>query len=155
MPFRLLLISGVPATGKTAFGDWLQNEKSFLHLDIEKIQKIPDVNDLIKLSRPVVMTWGFDPQQKELQIVGGLKNLGVSLWWFTAETSIAREFFMRRGGDVRLFDYQMSRLRQESGKIEELWSPNIVETLNSAGYLPRETIYQRILETLYRSRSEQ
>ncbi len=33
---RAVLISGLPATGKTCFGEWLASDRGFQHLDLEK-----------------------------------------------------------------------------------------------------------------------
>ncbi len=147
--YPLLLISGIPATGKTTFGHWLQNEKSFRHFDVEETQLIPDMNAMRMLNCPVVLTWGFRPDERELSIVEHLKNQGFSAWWFSAETPVARDFFVRRRGiPVAYFDIQMSLINQEWEKIARLFSPNIIVTLSREGYLSPDLIYQRIAADL-------
>jgi tRNA uridine 5-carbamoylmethylation protein Kti12 len=33
--YPLWLICGIPCSGKTTFGNWLRDQKAFLHLDLE------------------------------------------------------------------------------------------------------------------------
>jgi hypothetical protein len=151
--YPILLISGAPSTGKTTFGNWLQETKSFIHVDIEKTQCIPTPGLLNGWSQAqgVVLTWGFFPGDAELGIIALLKSRGVSVWWFTAESDIAREDFVRRGSDVKLFDFQMPAIEREWEKIEKLFSPNTIPTLSREGHMTCELIYRTKMTNLGRA----
>src|SRR5215204_99584 len=113
----LLLLSGIPASGKTNFGRWLASEKSFIHYDVEHDQTsgrlagagllrpwyacfqtgdaLPLVEALRNSNRPIVWDWGFPVQS--LPIVEVMKRAGFTLWWFDADPSTARAAFLARG----------------------------------------------------------
>jgi hypothetical protein len=99
MPFGdVLLISGVPASGKTHFGAWLERTKGFIHIDYEKeMPRLkreglwptwagflssrnakPFVEALRALGSPVVWDWGFPPEA--IAAVGTLKREGFQIW---------------------------------------------------------------------------
>src|SRR5216117_1257584 len=113
-PLDILLISGVPAAGKSHFGAWLERSHSYLHLDVERegrlakygledawaacfnaLQAEPLVSALMKLGPPVVLDWGFPPRW--LSVVRLLKSAGVVIWWFDADHAAARKAFIARG----------------------------------------------------------
>ena len=78
LPRGSLLLAGVPATGKSSFGNWLEEEKSYFHLDFDEediiqqrgfgreqdllwhqYQTEPLLQTLIARHQPIVLTWGF------------------------------------------------------------------------------------------------
>jgi hypothetical protein len=95
---QITLVSGVPGSGKTYFGDWLQAEKGFLHIDMEAFQgstahqiwntalrtgNLPLFLDHLRGRSPnVVLTWGFHPNN--FPLVRALRDAGVVAWYFTA-----------------------------------------------------------------------
>jgi hypothetical protein len=66
----------------------------------------------------------------DLQVVADLKKAGVRIWWFEADEARARERFIARADvSIHVFDAQMKRIKNNRGKIEELFQPNILTTL--------------------------
>ena len=143
---KILLVAGTPASGKTSFGDYLQDKKHFLHVDIEAFEgsylhsvwvaslKLKDMslflNTLKERTPNAVLSWGF--HLDDLQIVADLKRAGVKLWWFEADEARARERFVARNGvALEVFEAQMKRIRNNRAKIEELFQPNLLKTLRS------------------------
>jgi len=141
---KILLVAGTPASGKTSFGDYLREKKDFLHVDIEAFEgsylhsvwvaalKLKDMslflNTLKERNPNAVLTWGF--HLDDLQIAADLKRGGVRLWWFEADEARAREKFIKRGGaSIDVFEAQMKRIKNNRGKIEDLFQPNILKTL--------------------------
>ena len=137
-------MAGTPASGKTCFGDYLRDKKHFLHVDIEEFDgsylhsvwlaavKLKEMslflNTLKERTHNAVLTWGF--HLDDLQVVADLKKAGVRTWWFEADEARARERFIARGGgSIDVFDAQMKRIKNNRGKIEELFQPNILTTL--------------------------
>ena len=77
-----LLISGIPASGKSSFCRWLEEKKGFLHFDVEKLGVLdryglatawatvydastsaaPFVQALDRFNRPVAIDWSFPPE---------------------------------------------------------------------------------------------
>src|SRR5437867_10174193 len=95
-----LLISGVPATGKTWLGNWLSETQGYAHIDAEKHQGADldrtnlhcEWNELLgterannfliaakRLKRPLVVNWGF--RMKFLGVAAALQEAGVEIWW--------------------------------------------------------------------------
>ena len=139
-------MAGTPASGKTSFGDYLRDKKHFLHVDIEAFvgsyfhsvwqaaRRLEDVSlflDTLKEhSANTVLSWGF--HLDDVKIAADLKRAGVKLWWFEADEARSRERFIARGGvSTDLFDAQMKRIKENRGKINELFQPNILTTLKS------------------------
>jgi hypothetical protein len=86
----------------------------------------------------------------DLQIVADLKRAGVRLWWFEADEARARERFISRGADsIEVFEAQMKRIKNNRGKIEELFQPNILTTLRSDN---RCMTFREIFDAIRRSR---
>ncbi|HUU16595.1 MAG TPA: hypothetical protein VMW72_05555 [Sedimentisphaerales bacterium] len=160
----ILLISGVPGVGKSYFGTWLEKEKNFLHLDVEKDGRLEKftlnqdwlncfktsqaeafVGRLQNLGRLVVLNWGFPTQF--LYVVQAMKTAGVQIWWFDADYTIARNVFLKRGDvPVQAFDNQVANIMRDREQIESIFSPNILKTLqNDGNHLAPDKIYDHIL----------
>ena len=161
---KVILVAGTPASGKTSFGDYLRDKKHFLHVDIEEFEgsyfhavwaaalRLKDVslflNTLKERSHNTVLSWGF--HLDDLQIVADLKRAGVRLWWFEADEVRARERFISRSADsIDLFEAQMKRIKNNRGKIEELFQPNMLTTLRSDN---RCMTFREIFDAIRRSR---
>ena len=164
-----LLISGIPASGKSTFCRWLEEKKGFLHLDVEK----PGVLDrhglatawgalfdastsaapffvqaLDGLKRPAVIDWGFPPEC--LNTVRKLSEAGVMLWWFAADWDIARrKFQLRRYPHVQAFDIQIRKIEADLQEINALFRSHVEYALPSTGiYTPPGKIWDSMLDTL-------
>src|SRR6516164_1721641 len=96
---QVLLIGGIPATGKSYFCRWLAREHGFIHVEVDKptspeAQRFLAVLDaccrartmttakasLATLEPRLVVDWGFPPEQ--LPVIEKLKDAGAQLWWF-------------------------------------------------------------------------
>jgi len=163
-----LLISGIPASGKSTFCRWLEEKKGFLHLDVEKPGVLdryglatawatlfdastlaaPLIEALEKFKRPVVIDWGFPPER--LDEVRRLFEAGVILWWFAADWAVARrKFQLRRYPRVQDFDIQILKIEATLPEINELFHSHKEYTLPSSGiYPPPDKIWNSMLDTL-------
>jgi hypothetical protein len=143
----LLLLSGIPAIGKSSFGRYLAREHAFAHYDLECYPRgwpHPELKPLWDSSRAdfiaqlkgrherIALDWGFPATA--VTWVRELLAAGVRLVWFAADITRARELFIQRGGiDVGNFDTQVQGI-QHAGLPNEL--PCVrVEALTSAGTL--------------------
>ena len=166
MTIPLLLIAGIPAAGKTYFSQWLASEKGYRYLDLDsdssmRLAKLEVewlfclrtkdaslfVSALRPHSQPVVLEWGFPLHH--ISSVQALKQADFSLWWFDADHVRAKEAFIDRGiGSLQDFEIQMKTIITNWTKIESLFTPNIVTTLDAQGKrLSVKDIYRRITET--------
>jgi hypothetical protein len=162
------LISGIPASGKSTFCRWLEEKKSFLHLDVEKpgvldrhglatawatlfdasTSAAPFIETLEKFKRPVVIDWGFPPEC--LNTVRKLSEGGVILWWFAADWAVARRKFKERGTiSMGHFDIQIRKIEAALPDINALFRSHKQYTLPSTGiYPPPDKIWESMLDTL-------
>jgi shikimate kinase len=151
MGYPLVLLAGIPASGKSHFGRWLEEQRGFLHLDVEKDGRLATlrlegawtrcfemqdvttfVSQIRAMNRPVLVNWGFPVHC--LEMVKQLKSQGLVLWWFSADPEQAEREFKKRG-DVPLaaFERQMTAISQHWNAIEAVFRPNVVTTLDSLG----------------------
>ncbi|SRR6266568_3510048 len=127
-----LLITGVPATGKTTLGDHLRDSRGFLHLNFEDQNSWPAearrpaasladfVAQLERTGRPVVITWGFKPGSPAEAMVRELQGHGYKLIWLDGNREAARREFIKRNELLvvaghrpipsELLDLQMARI---------------------------------------------
>ncbi len=158
-----ILLSGIPATGKSTFGNWLSERHGFLHTDVEHgglrplgVQETwetalstrdpgPFVAALAILGRPVVIDWGYLPGF--LPFVRSLHDVGLTAWWFDGDVAAARSRFVARGtGDVLAFDQQMARIEAARPLITEFYADRIVRTLDAAGQFESwEVVRDRVM----------
>jgi hypothetical protein len=163
-----LLISGIPASGKSTFCRWLEEKKGFLHLDVEKpgvldryglasawdalfeagATAAPFVQALENFKRPVVIDWGFPPEHTHT--VRKLFEAGVMLWWFAADWAVARrKFEQRRYPFVQDFDIQIRKIEVNLSEINALFGSHVEYALPSTGiYTPPDKIWKSMLDTL-------
>lgn len=107
----LLLLSGIPAAGKSSFGRCLAREYAFAHYDLEchphgwphpKLKPVWDssrvnfVAQLKVLHRRVVLDWGFPPHA--VSLVHELLAMGARLVWLCGGHRISTKALSRAGG---------------------------------------------------------
>src|SRR3989344_1170302 len=103
MDKKHILITGVPGTGKTSIGDYLQEHHGFTHYNLEddatlvlfSQDKDGFVNSASKKDK-VVITWGFMPYQQAEHVIR-IKKQGFSLIWLDGNRIAAFREFMKRG----------------------------------------------------------
>jgi hypothetical protein len=121
---NLLLLSGIPASGKSSLGRYLAREHTYAHYDLEcyphgwphpELKLLWDsshvdfVTQLRTRHRRIVLDWGFPPLL--MQWVDELLTIGVRLVWFAADVHKARTLFIQRGGQpVTDFDAQVQAI---------------------------------------------
>jgi hypothetical protein len=84
----LLLITGIPGTGKTTYGDNFAKEFGFLHHDLEDNQTLNRFNanpaqfigELLNEKKNEVVTWGFGPDcKRSVFLVQQLRDAGFKI----------------------------------------------------------------------------
>src|SRR5438874_1197225 len=112
-----VLITGVPGTGKTTIGDYLQSQKGYAHFDIENVtaSSAEEFGFVVQsfLAKPgdkKVITWGFVPGASD-GYVKYLQRCGYQMIWFDGNRAAARNAFLKRCDvEEKLLDIQMARI---------------------------------------------
>lgn len=153
---RLLLITGIPGTGKTEIGKYLKRQNGFHHLDIEVIINsgkygtnwLGKLEELIAQAKDkdtdLVLTWGFLPAQDH-QRVQYLRTLGFTLVWFDGDKQAARRVFVKRGEPKETaFDQQLNLIN--SFGVTSYLRPIEYNTFDETGnFKKKEVIAQDLL----------
>lgn len=146
----LLLISGVPATGKTTFASWLAENRGFLAADVERgglgplgLQSEWDeavgrgrpaglTAALGALHQPVALDWGYPTNS--LPFVEALCSAGVDAWWFDGDWAAARRHFIERGTvPVDALDRQMANIQAAWPRLAAFYGGRIIHTVDAEG----------------------
>ena len=125
MPIQVhtLLITGMPASGKTSFGDWLRDNRGYVHADLdaadclktaglppfwtekERISSLDSgrlrefVRHLRTLSKPSVLTWTFPTDLVDFG--REMTSFGIVAWWFEADRLASRQRYASRSTILR------------------------------------------------------
>ena len=154
---RLILITGIPGTGKTCTGDYLQKHYGFQHVNLEDIKSVQTRKFWVNPSGftqaatgDLVATWGFPPRL--LGIVDEFRNLGFFVLWFDGARDAALRHFNRRATvPERQFHVQMGKVKN-SGVVSALDAPQINPFEEDGEFRPSECIAKEILDLEERRR---
>ena len=137
----LLLITGIPGTGKTTYGDKFAEEFGFLHCDLEDQETLNRFNtdpmqfigELLNQRKNVVVTWGFGPDcERSVFLVQQLENAEFKWIWFDGNRAAALREFRKRGKPTeQALSIQISRI--ESSRIVERLKPIVINSFDHRG----------------------
>ena len=156
MDSPILVVAGVPASGKSTFARGLQN-RGFYYFTLNGEDSEHRTDDLqqeawlaynrvfageatetlIAVIRraplPAVVEWGFPPNDRALQIVKDMRAHRARFVWLDCPTDVARKRFRKRErgnvASMRAFDQQMSLIDARWNDIAHAASPLIVNVL--------------------------
>lgn len=143
-----ILITGVPASGKTTMGNWLAKNYGYTHLDFDEekhsnlIYKDDGGFDAIKRiiresPQPFVISFGFVPVYLVWIVKMMMMKEVEAAFWFDADYEIAQELFEKRNKDLPVFvkerkleqfHIQMARIKRHWEIMYPFFSPNIITT---------------------------
>jgi len=160
----ILLVSGIPGTGKSTFCGWVKREKGFIHLEFDKLLEGKGsseelslmailnsrgsrafVDELRKLDKKVAVEWGFHPNN--LPQVREMVEAGAEAWWFDGDRPAAREAFRNVKGAAKLpaFDQQVARIAAAWTGISALFQSRILKVVRSGpSHVTPEQIWQEM-----------
>jgi hypothetical protein len=154
---RTVLISGIPATGKTRFGEWLAHDRGFLHLDLETSPLIEDLLhieplafiDKARAGNPdMVITWGFPPNPPCVAKVREFRAAGLVPWWFDGDRAAALESYRQRPdypGTDFYWDLQLAAIEQAWPELVDLYDDRRIDVISPGPtYLDPEEIFSRM-----------
>jgi len=137
---QLILITGIPGTGKSTYGQEFSRRFGFVHLDLEGQELLGQllsdpgkfIDGLVDQTRNIVATWGFLPNEQQIQIAAQFKAKGFNLVWFDGDRPAAFRAFIKRGTvPEELFYLQMFRI--ENSKAIQRLKPLLINTFNQKG----------------------
>lgn len=140
---RLVLVTGIPATGKTTVGEHLRDQHGFKHLDFEGAHLwdyLPNgvtldegrIKQLKTQGRDVVITWGFVPDT-QLAAVCALRDLGFRWIWFDTDREIALREYLARGRSRSDWDRQLAKIAAHIDPNMDSLAPIVVDTFAVGG----------------------
>lgn len=156
----VIFICGVPASGKSSFGNFLKNKHGYFYIDMEhspwpdeKIHRTWDLifgqlgnedrirsflDDLKTKGNKVVLDLGFVPNDIYFWIVSSLQKFGCRIVWFDCDEKEARKRFSKRENriippfvDSEPFNIQTKRIQSNWGRIIKELQPEIVNVLKA------------------------
>ncbi len=134
---KLILITGIPGTGKTFYGESFAQQFGFTHYNLEEastrssfLSNPPEfMEEILRKGEDAVVTWGFGPNKLEIGLVGQFKAKGFMLVWFDGSRPAALREFIKRGTvPEECFYAQMWRI--ENSKVIEAIKPCIINTFD-------------------------
>lgn len=134
----LFLISGIPGTGKTWYGDKFAEEFGFLHYDLEEPQTFSRfaanpmqfIANAVSQNKNIVVTWGFVPDdQPSVAAVLQFRNSGLKLIWFDGNRPAALKEFHKRG-TVPEGPFYLQMYRIENSKIVQQLNPTVINPID-------------------------
>ena len=161
----LVVVSGIPGTGKSTFGEWCARNRGFVHIDAEHggiaaaglsvewsvVARLPPgnveplVGALRRLGQPVIFDWGYPPAF--LPLVRTLHAAGMRAWWFDGDRDAARRRFLERGTvSVAALDHQMASITGAWAELSAFYGRRVVEVIRPGGSFrsPSEILSQII-----------
>src|SRR3989344_2387558 len=140
MKRNFILIAGIPGTGKTTFGNFLEKNYGYVHVDMEENHRtseiLTDTEVFIKEhfsgNKDIVATWGFSPDQETIDVVNKLRTFGFKIFWFDGNRDSAHKATMNRAGfDEKVLQQQMNSLTEWN--IPEKTNAKIVNVFDEKG----------------------
>ena len=152
---RHLLLTGIPATGKTCIGKYLHDTRRFKHVDFEThalFGYMPDgfnidrrrMREVAQERRDFIITWGFLPDT-QLRAVLELRELAFEWIWFDGDRTLALTKYLGLGRSRPHWDRQLDKIEQYiDPRIHEL-APRIVDPFDAGDYRPLEELAAEIV----------
>lgn len=149
---KLILIAGIPGTGKTYMGNFLAKHHGFKHFDVEagdlhrRLWCDPSntIDYFLEGAGDVVVTWGLAPDPYQTEIVDKFKKRGLKLVWFDGNRDAALREYIKRGSPVEDFHAQMGRIEGFKENLDSL-KPIRIDSFDKNGkFKPPEVILEEI-----------
>lgn len=147
---RIILLCGIPGSGKTAFGKYLHDKHGHTYTSLEgkewedkKMQSLWDniftakrqhyavekfVCYLHDNYENVVLDWGFSMDQ--MDVASSLRSESCYIVWFTCNIATARKRFLKRNkNSATYFDTQIKIIQENNKKIADRLKPKVIDVL--------------------------
>lgn len=143
---HLLIIAGIPGTGKSTFAAWLSESHGYAHQDVDW-KGLPSIAMLAKPR--VVVDWGFPANEpgltNALDCIQGWIQSGAQLWWFDGDRDAALHNFLKRGTVSRAaWNYQLHGIETNWHRIVPLVKGRSIKVIAANSHLSNEEIFRRM-----------
>ncbi|MDQ3098278.1 MAG: hypothetical protein M3Q44_00845 [bacterium] len=148
---RIVLLCGVPASGKFTFAKYLQDKHGYTYISLgddewadKKLKSLWD--DVFEEKRQynkvetfvryfydtyenVVLDWSFPMEQ--LRVVELLKRQWCEVIWLSCSTAVARKRYIKQHGSdsIHLFDTQVKTIEENTPKLVKNLNPHVIDVL--------------------------
>lgn len=150
---RILLVAGIPASGKSTYARWLVKNKGFALYDVDFASDKNPLNRWIAQTEESgsqgVIDWGFPPSN--LDTVNWLISNGAAAWWFGGDPAAARASFALRSAkgehpaSLAAFEHQMAQIEANWHRIEPVFRGRIIRSvLPGPVYLEPKVIFDQM-----------
>ena len=141
----LVLLSGRPGAGKTAFGSWLAVQRGFVHIEtdaewskwgslvcVQSLEAAVATRNLARALGPnVIIEWGF--KVALLGCVRQLRAAGFDAWWLDGEEAAARQGYISRKGYspsvMAAYRVQVEEIRAAWPRLERFYGDHVIRTV--------------------------
>ncbi len=162
---ELFLITGIPGSGKTTYGNEFARMFGFAHYDLENQQTLNRlaanpmqfIDNNAQSGGKAVVTWGFLPDQSQISIVEQFKSSGFKLIWLDGNRQAALDRFDARAKTKssskaeyyrRMHEFYLQMYRIETSKVIETITPVITNPFDAQGQFKSA---EELLQELRRS----
>ncbi|MDA8210209.1 MAG: hypothetical protein M0Z92_14580 [Actinomycetota bacterium] len=146
-----LLVTGIPATGKTTFARWLVANHGYVRCPAGEepgSNFYADIAAALNGSEDVVIDWGFPVQ--DLPKVKSLIAAGTVGWWFDGDRDAAFAVFSERKGhpgSIEDWHRQLAQIQGAWPAIAETFEGHILAVISSDRvFMSNEQRLQRICQ---------
>lgn len=136
---ELLLLTGIPGTGKTTYGAVFADQFGFINYDLEEKANLSRlatnatgfIQETTRHER-VVVTWGFLPDAGQISLVLQFREAKFKLIWLDGNRPAALAAFRGRGTVPEILFYaQMFRIEQS--RVVEQIQPTVLNPFDAKG----------------------
>lgn len=137
---RIILISGLPASGKSSYCRWLHAARDYVHVDLDQDLRrgavsLPSMLDSLRRSAfSAAIDWGFHPHA-DFQAARCLTREIDGFWWFDGDREAARQRFCERRdrgehpATLDDFERQLDQINSNWTEIENLFRGRIIRSI--------------------------
>ncbi len=165
---RLVILWGLPGSGKSWYARWLQRRKSFLHVDTDALQgRALDAGWFRTFNRetppeeymamvvqhggPVAVEFGLWATPQNIALLARMRDAGAEPWFFHGDRTAAKEAW-RRENRLRQRNFEDSKWDQVVHKMDDNWGlivdvvgeNRMLRTIEAAERMTAEVIYDRM-----------
>jgi len=153
---RLLILWGVPGTGKSTFAKYLVKEHGYVHIDTDVggageskaakawravLNGTGSPEEFVKLAcynpKPVVMEYGVFADERSIALLDRMRDAGAEPWWFDGERAAAFKAWQDENKKARptfvdpMWHSVVRVIEENCAALNEFFGGNMVRTIEA------------------------